>query len=853
MDHSLNAPPTNEGKKQAGAQVLSINGMGLLGTGAERNSKRRLSTGIALSRNGTSAERRHSTGSTASTVSSAVRSLAASKDTDSSSESLLGAADEHSTSTEESSDTLHEVLPKTIPGLKKGLDLVLLASYALVIQSFVRGCLQQRPNDHDLAVRKIQAQEVVPKTIPGLKKGLDLVLVNNSASSAAQKIQALLRGWLVRSTRKTSNVSSDEKQVRCAASGPILPLNTGTSHGDLSLSNEAVICRIFDEIDTLGRKRIQLEDIAFYLLDAASRMNIQLRENSLDLALEALVEDVDHYERGISRDAFIDIFRRRPAFALRQRNVKRILDQEVEQEQRFENHFEAKQKTKIQWNRQRRWVAWVIMYATACTVSLVVPALRWAENEEATAVFGSCIVVARSSANALNLHAALVLLPIARHALTWLQLTPFRYFLFPIEASIEFHVLIGISFALLTMAHVLAHVCDYVRFVDADADDIVELVGTKLGPLPSSKLGRWGFLLKQRASVTGLAMLLCLFVVFLVIRQRRSNFNRFWWCHQLFLLMLILMCIHGSGCILQDYRTLYWVAFPLALYALPRIYREVKCTSARIEKAEIHGDVLALQLARPKGWGCVQRSGMYAYLNVPSIARTEWHPCSLTSAPEEDHISFHIRKVGDWTKKVHAVFKTPGSTPRIRIEGPIGSPSQEFLDYEVVVLAGGGIGITPMISVIQQLLRNRTILKKAFFYWIARDNESFEWFATQLSEVFEQDPLGCLEIRTFVTNVSYDDADLGQVLFRYAADTVHANMSVDIVLGHRTHTQAHFGRPNWDDELQHVVQMSRQMGCFNCGIFHCGPDGMAQDVRATSDRLSKQNVDVDLHFIQETF
>lgn len=44
--------------------------------------------------------------------------------------------------------------------------------------------------------------------------------------------------------------------------------------------------------------------------------------------------------------------------------------------------------------------------------------------------------------------------------------------------------------------------------------------------------------------------------------------------------------------------------------------------------------------------------GQYVFLNCPAISRLEWHPFTMTSAPEEDFFSVHIRLAGDWTEKL---------------------------------------------------------------------------------------------------------------------------------------------------------------------------------------------------------
>jgi len=46
------------------------------------------------------------------------------------------------------------------------------------------------------------------------------------------------------------------------------------------------------------------------------------------------------------------------------------------------------------------------------------------------------------------------------------------------------------------------------------------------------------------------------------------------------------------------------------------------------------------------------RAGQYVFLNCPEVSYWQWHPFTLTSAPEEDYISVHIRIVGDFTTQL---------------------------------------------------------------------------------------------------------------------------------------------------------------------------------------------------------
>lgn len=59
-----------------------------------------------------------------------------------------------------------------------------------------------------------------------------------------------------------------------------------------------------------------------------------------------------------------------------------------------------------------------------------------------------------------------------------------------------------------------------------------------------------------------------------------------------------------------------------------------------------------------KKHGFKMEAGQYIFLQCSSVSSLEWHPFTLTSAPEEDFFSVHIRVVGDWTA---ALFKAFGA------------------------------------------------------------------------------------------------------------------------------------------------------------------------------------------------
>jgi NADPH oxidase len=92
--------------------------------------------------------------------------------------------------------------------------------------------------------------------------------------------------------------------------------------------------------------------------------------------------------------------------------------------------------------------------------------------------------------------------------------------------------------------------------------------------------------------------------------------------------------------------------------------------------------------------------------------------------------------------------------PRVYIDGPFGSASEDVFKFEVAVLVGAGIGVTPFASILKSIWyrmnypQSRTRLRKVYFFWICRDFGSFEWFRSLLLAIEAQDLEDHIEIHT---------------------------------------------------------------------------------------------------------
>ncbi|KAF1386303.1 hypothetical protein PFLUV_G00093250 [Perca fluviatilis] len=54
------------------------------------------------------------------------------------------------------------------------------------------------------------------------------------------------------------------------------------------------------------------------------------------------------------------------------------------------------------------------------------------------------------------------------------------------------------------------------------------------------------------------------------------------------------------------------------------------------------------------------KPGDYVYINIPEIAKYEWHPFTISSPPEQsDSLWLHIRSMGQWTNRLYEYFRQP--------------------------------------------------------------------------------------------------------------------------------------------------------------------------------------------------
>lgn len=216
---------------------------------------------------------------------------------------------------------------------------------------------------------------------------------------------------------------------------------------------------------------------------------------------------------------------------------------------------------------------------------------------------------------------------------------------------------------------------------------------------------------------------------------RSKNFTVFYAIHNAgALFFFIMLCLHGmyNG---KPY-TFQWVLGPMALYAIDRGVRRMATSKVALELTSSNSVLKGpevLKITVPKSFnykagqyaGTNNTSRLYLFWNtlslttfvgrfscaeikVPLLAKHEWHPFTIASAPHEAEMVFFVKAVGDWTRALYSAFeeRVDGVSTRklkILVRGPFGAPAQHVGGYERIVLISGGVGSTPFSSICREL------------------------------------------------------------------------------------------------------------------------------------------------------
>jgi NADPH oxidase 5 len=387
------------------------------------------------------------------------------------------------------------------------------------------------------------------------------------------------------------------------------------------------------------------------------------------------------------------------------------------------------------------------------------------------------VQIARGCGAVVNFNAAFCLLPMMRLLISRIRRTPVSRFL-ALEDSIDFHRVSGHTMFAAAIVHTLAYL---VLYADLPARTLIaSLTGSV-------------------AAITGCALIVIVLVLWVFALERlrkRWRYEAFLTAHALAIPIAALLLVHSPN---------YWKWFAVGGtgYLLDRAVRfwRMRRPSRIVTARPLPSQVTELAIARPPGW--TYRPGDFVWVLVPSVARFEWHPFTISSPPERpDTFTLHVRTLGDWTARLRDRAGTLADAP-VFFDGPHGAPANDIFTSRVAVVVAAGIGVTPFASILQSLLAREhgtgepLVLRRIYFYWINRDHHAFEWFAEMLAALERADSAGLFDIRLYIT-----EPPPGEL----PALTTH-------------------GRPDWDVELARI-QVAHDPD--DIGFYYCGPRGLSK-------------------------
>uniref|UniRef100_H2MGC7 NADPH oxidase 5 n=1 Tax=Oryzias latipes TaxID=8090 RepID=H2MGC7_ORYLA len=533
-------------------------------------------------------------------------------------------------------------------------------------------------------------------------------------------------------------------------------------------------------------------------------------------------------------------------------------------------HQTPRYLTRAYWQNNSRKLLFLFGYGVLNLLLFVVAMLRHSDG-------GVWLMVARGCGQCLNFNCTFIVVLMLRRCLTWLRAT-WVVRVLPLDQNILLHQIVGYAIFCFSLGHAIAHVVNFANLSQHSEFLLWEYL------LTTRPMIGW---VKGTASLTGVVLLLliCLMVLCSSTFVRRSgHFEVFYWSHLSYIWVLILLIVHCAN-------FWKWFVVPGLLFLLEKIVGIAVSRMGGLYIVEVNllpSKVTHLVIKRPQFFHF--KPGDYIYINIPVIAKYEWHPFTISSAPEQsDTLWLHVRSMGQWTNRLYEYFRQTDSMElcsgrlatslkkrrqqakaevsakfaenhrvcniKCYVDGPYGTPTRQIFTSEHAVLIGAGIGITPFASILQSIiyrLRKQNCpscnfswcenlkdsdmtLRKVDFIWINRDQKSFEWFVSLLTKLemdqADEEPEGrFLEMHMYMTS-ALSKNDMKAIGLQMALDLLAKKEKKDSITGLRTRTQP--GRPEWGKVFQKLSKENKG----KVHVFYCGAPSLAKAIKAQCERF----------------
>ncbi|MCD9560932.1 hypothetical protein HAX54_019795 [Datura stramonium] len=259
---------------------------------------------------------------------------------------------------------------------------------------------------------------------------------------------------------------------------------------------------------------------------------------------------------------------------------------------------------------------------------------------------------------------------------------------------------------------------------------------------------------------------------------RRKNFELFFYTHQLYVVFAVFLAMHVGDFIFM------MAGAGIFLFMLDRFLRffQSRKTVDILSATCFPCGTVELVISKPAnlhynalGW---------IFLQIRELSWLQWHPFSVSSSPLDGkhHLAILIKVLGDWTEKLkgnilNLSVEQSETEPLLQhsrkitasVEGPYGHESPYHLTYENLILVAGGIGISPFLAILSDILHrvndSRPCLpRNILIVWAIKNSDELPLLETidmeAICPLFSE-KLN-LEIQTFVTRESQPSLEEGK-------------------------------------------------------------------------------------------
>ncbi|TKW04578.1 hypothetical protein SEVIR_7G119200v4 [Setaria viridis] len=249
---------------------------------------------------------------------------------------------------------------------------------------------------------------------------------------------------------------------------------------------------------------------------------------------------------------------------------------------------------------------------------------------------------------------------------------------------------------------------------------------------------------------------------------RKRFFELFFYTHQLYIIFIVFLALHVGDYVFS------FSAGAVFLFMLDRFLRfwQSRAKVDIISAACRPCGTVELVFSKPASLRYNALS--FIFIQVRELSFLQWHPFSVSSSPMDGryHMSVLIKVLGTWTEKLRSTItgvqeQNRGDSElqcgRITacVEGPYGHESPYHLMYENLILVAGGIGISPFLAILSDIIHRieegkQCMPKNVLVLWSVKKSKELSLLSAvdaQTITSFVSEKLH-LDIQAFVTQES---------------------------------------------------------------------------------------------------